>query len=66
MFRKYDIGGDGTISFEEFKKAALNPKESVQWYARHLMWQFASTTVQEESGTVLESLGHAGRVGVLG
>ena len=23
MFRKYDIGGDGTISFEEFKKAVM-------------------------------------------
>ena len=42
--------------FEEFKKVALNPKESVQWYSRHLMWQYASEMVRGQGGAELEYL----------
>ena len=49
--------------FEEFKKAALKPKESVQWYARHLMWYYASETVAKETGAVLEGLNEVDATG---
>ena len=49
--------------FEEFKKAALNPKESVQWYSRHLMWRYASEMVQGQGGAELEYLNEKGAEG---
>ena len=42
--------------FEQFKKAALNPRESVQWYSRHLMWHYASEMVRGQGGAELEYL----------
>ena len=40
----------------EFKKAALKPIESRQWYSRHLMWYYASEIVEEQGGGVLQSI----------
>ena len=42
--------------FDAFKMAMLSPKESQQWYARHLMWSYASSMVEEECGVALKSL----------
>ena len=48
---------------EEFRKFALKPeKESKQWYARHLMWAYASE-LAKENNIRLENLNEVDRAG---